>query len=230
MDLFMTWADTFRISLMSVSAGVIQFVPKLILVIVLFFIGWAFAKIVSSAIQSLSRKTRFENLFEQAGITGSLAKSGIHFSAGKIIGEIVRWGLVVIFLVPTLESLGLSQTTSILKDGVLEYLPKIVHAGLALIIAVVIARGMQIATTTAARSVNIRSATTLGAFVKYIIWVFAIMIALTELGIGEQIIYTILIGFIGMIAVGGAIAIGLGGKDIAHDALAHLKDELRPRQ
>lgn len=226
----MTWADAFRISLMSVSSGVIQFVPKLILIVVLFFVGWAFAKIVSTAIQSLSKKTRFENLFEQAGITGSLAKNGIHFSAGKIIGEIVRWSLVVIFLVPTLESLGLSETTSILKSGVLDYLPKIVHAGLALIIAVVIARGMQIATTTAARSVNIRSASTLGAFVKYVIWIVAIMIALTELGIGEQIIYTILIGFIGMITLGGAIAIGLGGKDLAHDALSHLKDEIRPRQ
>jgi uncharacterized membrane protein len=176
------------------------------------------------------KKTRFENLFEQAGITDSLSKSGIRFSVGKLVGEIVRWSLVVIFLVPTLESLGLSETTALLKAGVVEYIPKVVLAVIVMIIAAVVAKGMQMATTTAARSVNIRAATTLGVFVKYIIWAFAIMIALTELGIGEQIIYTILIGFIGMIAVGGAIAIGLGGKDIAHDALAHLKEEIRPRQ
>jgi hypothetical protein len=55
----MTWADAFRISLMGVTGGVIQFLPKLILIIVLFFIGWAFAKIVSSAIQALSKKNSF---------------------------------------------------------------------------------------------------------------------------------------------------------------------------
>ena len=230
MDVFITWADAFRISLQSVSVGVIAFLPKLIIALILFFVGWAFAGIVSKAIQSLSKRTKFESLFEQAGITGSLAKNGVHFSIGKIVGEIVRWSIVVIFLVPTLELLGLSETTALLKAGVVEYIPKIILAALAMIIAAVVAQGMQMAVTTAARSVNIKSASTLGGFVKYVIWVFAVLIALTTLGIASTLIYIIVVGFIGMLAVGGAIAIGIGGKDIAHDVLGHLREELRPRR
>ncbi|OGI84159.1 hypothetical protein A2903_01170 [Candidatus Nomurabacteria bacterium RIFCSPLOWO2_01_FULL_33_17] len=230
MDVFITWADAFRISLQSVSVGVIAFLPKLIIALVLFFVGWAFAGIISKAIQSISKKTKFEHLFEQAGVTGALAKNGVHFSIGKIIGEIVRWSLIVIFLVPTLELLGLSETTALLKAGVIEYIPKIIRAGLALIIAAVIADGMKGAVITAARSVNIKSAVALGSFTKYMIWIFAILIALTALGIASTLIYIIVVGFIGMIAVGGAIAIGIGGKDIAAGMLSRLHDEVRPRQ
>lgn len=230
MDVFITWADAFRISLQSVSVGVIAFLPKLIIAVILFFVGWAFAGIVSRAIQALSKRTKFESLFEQAGITGSLAKNGVHFSIGKIIGEIIRWSLIVIFLVPTLELLGLSETTALLKAGVIEYIPKIVRAGFALVIAAVIADAMKMAVTTAARSVNVKSAVLLGGFTKYIIWIFAVLIALTTLGIASTLIYIIVVGFIGMLAVGGALAIGLGGKDMAGDMLNHLREELRPRR
>ena len=100
----------------------------------------------------------------------------------------------------------------------------------ALIIAAVIADGMKGAVITAARSVNIKSAVALGSFTKYMIWIFAILIALTALGIASTLIYIIVVGFIGMIAVGGAIAIGIGGKDIAAGMLSRLHDEVRPRQ
>lgn len=230
MDIFITWADAFRISLQSVTMGVVSFLPSLVLSLVLFFIGWGFAGMVSKAIQSLSKKTKFENLFEQAGVTAALAHSGIKFSIGKVVGEIVRWSLIVIFLVPTLETVGLSETTSLLKSGVVEYIPKVILSVIVMIIAAVVAGAMQKATETAARSVNVKSAATLGAFVKYVIWVFAVLIALTELGIASTLIYIIVIGFVGMIAVGGAIAIGLGGKEAAGRMINHISDEIRPRQ
>ncbi len=230
MDVINTWADVFRISLQSVTVGVLDFLPRLILSLVTFAIGWAFAGIVSRGIQSLSHKTKFEHLFKQAGITGALEKSGVHFSAGKFIGEIVRWVLIVIFLIPSLELVGLSEITSLLKSAAMDYLPKVVLAALVLVVAAVIAEAMQKAVTTAAGAANVKSAKTLGGFVKYVIWIFAILIALTELGIASTLIYIVLIGLVGMFAVGGAIAIGIGGKDIASDMLTKMREELRPRR
>lgn len=230
MDVINTWADVFRISLQSVTIGVIDFLPRLLLALITFGIGWAFAGIVSRGIQRLSRQTKFENLFEQAGITSSLARSGIHFSAGKFIGEIVRWVLIIVFLIPSLELLGLSEVTSLLRSTAVDYLPKVILAALVLVIAAVIAEGVQRLVSTTAGAANVRAARTLGGFAKYSIWIFAVLIALTELGIAANLIYIFVIGFVGMWAVGGAIAIGLGGKEMASNILAKAREELRPRQ
>jgi len=229
MDIINTWADVFRISFQSVTVGVIDFLPRLLLALITFMIGWAFAGIVSRGIQALSKRTRFENLFEQAGVTSALARSGIHFSAGKLIGEIVRWVIIIIFLIPSLELVGFSEITSLLKSAVLNYLPQVLLAAFVLVVAAVIAEAMQKIVTTAAAAANVRSAKTLGTFVKYVIWVFAVLIALTELGIASTLIYIVLIGVVGMFAVGGAIAIGIGGKDIATDMLNHFRSELHSR-
>lgn len=230
MDVITTWADVFRISFQSVTIGVIDFLPKLILALITFAIGWAFAGIVSRGIQSLSHKTKFENLFEQAGVTGALSKAGVHFSVGKFIGEIIRWVVIVVFLIPSLELVGLSEITSLLSSAAMDYLPKVVLAALVLVVAAVIAEGMQKAVSTAAGAAGVKSSRTLGSFVKYVIWVFAVLIALTELGIASTLIYIILIGLVGMFAVGGAIAIGIGGKEIAGDMLGKLREEFRPRR
>ncbi len=230
MEVINTWADVFRISFQSVTIGTIDFLPKLLLALITFGVGWAFAGILSRGIQSLSKKSKFENLFEQAGVTGALERSGVHFSAGKFIGEIVRWVVVVVFLIPSLELVGLSEITSLLKSAAMDYLPKVFVAALVLVVAAVIAEGMQRAVSTAAGAANVKSARTLGSFVKYVIWVFAALIALTELGIASTIIYIVLIGLVGMFAVGGAIAIGIGGKEIAHDMLTKLREEFRPRR
>lgn len=230
MDVITTWADVFRISLQSVTVGVIDFLPRLLLALIMFAVGWAFAGIVSRGIQTLSRQTRFENLFEQAGVTSALARAGVNFSVGRFIGEIVRWVLIIIFLIPSLELVGLSEVTSLLKTTALEYLPKVILAALVLVIAAVLAEGVQKLVATAAGAANIRAARTLGGFAKYAIWIFAVLIALTELGIASTLIYILVIGFVGMFAVGGAIAIGIGGQGMARDMLERAREELRPRR
>jgi small-conductance mechanosensitive channel len=119
--------------------------------------------------------------------------------------------------------------TALLRSTVVEYLPKVILATLVLVIAAVIADAMKKIVTTASNAAHIRSAKTLGSFVKYVIWVFAVLIALTELGIASTLIYILLVGVVGMFAVGGAIAIGIGSKDVAGEMITKLRDEFRPK-
>jgi hypothetical protein len=72
---------------------------------------------------------------------------------------------------------------------------------------------------------NLRSAHMLGTVAKYAVWVFAFIIALGQLGIAETYMTTLFAGIIGMIALGGALAFGLGGKDAAGRFIARLGEE-----
>ena len=77
---------------------------------------------------------------------------------------------------------------------------------------------------------NLRSTNMLGSLVKYTIWVFAFIIALGQLGVAEGYMNTLFAGIIGMIAVGGALAFGLGGKDAAARLISKLGEEMSHRE
>jgi hypothetical protein len=230
MNIFSVWSEALFIGVQSVGVGLVEFLPKLVLAVIMFAIGYAFAGIASRAIVALSVKSKFEDLFSHVGVTTSLQEKGVHFSIGKIIGEIIRWFIVIIFLIPALEIIGLSEATSLLKISALTYLPKVILAVLVMVVSLVLAEGAKKAVTISSKSANIGAANTLGGVTKYAIVIFGALIALTEMGIASELIYILVIGVIGMFAVGGAIAIGLGGKDLANDILSKAREELRSKK
>jgi len=64
---------------------------------------------------------------------------------------------------------------------------------------------------------------------KYAVWIFAIIIALGKLGLGDymSILFS---GIVAMLALAGALAFGLGGKEHASRLLSKLGEETSYRQ
>jgi hypothetical protein len=73
---------------------------------------------------------------------------------------------------------------------------------------------------------NLTSANMLGTVAKYAIWVFAFIIALGQLGVAPAYMQILFAGIIGMLAVAGALAFGLGGKDAAGRFIAKLGEDI----
>jgi hypothetical protein len=97
-----------------------------------------------------------------------------------------------------------------------------------LIIAAIVSEGISGAIVATAKSMNLRNAHMFGTIAKYAVWVFAFIIALGKLGLGEYM--TILFsGIIGMVAIAGALAFGLGGKDAASRFISNLGEEMNHR-
>ena len=69
----------------------------------------------------------------------------------------------------------------------------------------------------------------LGAVTKYAVWVFAFIIALGQLGVAEYYMSVLFTGIIAMLALGGALAFGLGGKEAAARFIAKLGEEVSHR-
>jgi len=80
----------------------------------------------------------------------------------------------------------------------------------------------------AAKSVNLRAAHMLGTIAKYAVWIFAIIIALGKLGLNDymSVLFT---GLVAMLALGGALAFGLGGKEAAGRLISKLGEESSQR-
>jgi cellobiose-specific phosphotransferase system component IIC len=219
----MTWGDVFNSSLQSLWFGFVQFAPRLVLAIVFFIIGWILGSLISKAIQQVFTSLKIDSLFSSIGADGFFKRAGVSLNSGYFVGEVVRWFVIIVFLLPSLSLVGLTDVSSFLSDGVLSFLPQVIIAAFVLIIAAIVSEGLAKVVLATAKSVGLKSAHMLSMVSKYAVWLFAIIIALGKLGLGDymSILFT---GLVAMLALAGALAFGLGGKDAAGRLIEKLSE------
>src|SRR3990167_4119730 len=227
-NIWVTWSDVFTQSLQSLWWSFVQFTPKLVLAIVFFIIGWFLGSLISKAIEQVFHSLKIDSLFASVGADHFLRRAGMNLNTGHFVGEVVRWFVIIVFLLPSLNLVGLYDVSSFLRNDVLGYLPQVIIAAFVLIIAAIVSEALGKAVLAMAKSMNLRAAHMLAAIAKYAVWVFAIIIALGKLGLGAymSILFS---GIIAMLALGGALAFGLGGKDAAARFIAKLGEEVAER-
>jgi hypothetical protein len=224
--LISTWGEVFSGSLMNLWFGFINFVPSLIVAIIIFIVGWVVGSVVGKAISQLIAALKIDKLFSSAGADEMLGRAGMRLNVGGFVGAIVKWFIIVVFLMTSLEILGLTQVNDFLKESVLFYLPKVVIAMLVLVIASVLADAMKKIVAGTAKAANVHSANLLGAITRYAIWIFAFIIALSELGIASSFMQVLFTGLIAMLAIAGGLAFGLGGKEVAARTISKVSGEM----
>ncbi len=228
-NIWMTWGEVFNNSLQDLWWGFIQFAPKLILAIVFFIIGWVLGSIIAKAIEQVFASLKIDKLFQSLGADNLFRRAGMNLNSGYFVGQLVKWFVIIVFLLPSLNLVGLDSVGSFLQNDVLGYLPRVIVAAFILIIATIVSDALSKAATATGRSMNLASANLLGTVAKYAVWVFTFIIVLGELGVAEGYMQTLFAGIIGMIALGGALAFGLGGKDAAARFLAKVGEEVSDR-
>src|SRR3989344_2554283 len=138
-----TWGEVFTSSLQSLWVGVAGFLPNLIIAIIIFIVGWIIGGVVGRAIEQGLSALKIDNLFRSIGTEELLARAGMKLNVGGFIGELIKWFIIVVFLITSFDVLGLSEVNAFLKDVVVSYLPKVIVAALILILASVISDVMQ---------------------------------------------------------------------------------------
>lgn len=221
-----TWGGAFNESLMNLWSGFISFVPSLLGAIILFIIGWVVGSVIGKAIAQLFGSLKVDKLFESAGASELMNRAGLKLNVGGFIGAVVKWFIVVVFLMASLEIMGLTQVNDFLREAVLFYLPKVIIASLVLVIAMVIASTMQKVVEASARAANLRGANMIGSITRYAIWIFAFIIALSELGIATAFMQILFTGFVAALAIALGLSFGLGGKEAAARAVDKLSNNM----
>jgi len=224
--LLQNWGEVFSQSLIGLWYGFINFVPGLLGALVLFIVGWMVGSIIGKAVAQLFAALKIDKLFESAGATEFMNRAGLKLSVSGFLGALTKWFIVVVFLMASLQIIGLTQVNDFLREAVLYYLPKVIIASLVLVIATVLADAMQKLVKSSAKAANIRSANMLGSITLYSIWIFALIIALSELGIATAFMQILFTGFIAALALALGLSFGLGGKDAAARAVGKLADDM----
>ncbi len=220
------WTVKLTESFQNVLNGVIEFVPQLVIALVVILVGWLVAIAVEKIIEQVVKYIKLDRVLTSAGLDKLVSKGGFKLNSGKFLGELTKWFVIVVFLITAFDILKLHQVNEFLTSVVIRYIPQVIAAVLILILSVVIAEALQSAVVASAKTAGLTSAIFLGAVTKWTIWVFAVMAALSQLGIGTAFIQILFTGVVATVSIGLGLSLGLGGKEVAARALEKVADEL----
>jgi len=214
-------------SLVSIVQGAVGIVPSIIGALLVFIVGMVFAHALDKVVREIVRMIKLNDLLLKAGVAEWFTRANVRFDAGKFLGGLARIFIIAVFTVAAFDILGLDKVTEYLASIVLGYLPQVIVAVLVLMVSVIVADIAGKFITSGTQTIGVKASRFLGGVVKISIWVFAVIVALSHLGIGAQYLYTLFTGVVVMLALAGGLAFGLGGKGVAEELLESVRDEIR---
>lgn len=223
------WSDVLQNSFQDIGTGLMNFIPNLFVAIVIFIIGWIVGSILARVVAQIIKSLKIDNALRSAGVGDLVTKAGFNLDSGVFIGGLVKWFFIIVFLIASLDVLGLSQVNQFLQNVVLSYLPQVIVAIFILVVAVVIAEAMQKIVVGSAKAANIKSANFLGSATRWSIWIFAILTALMQLGIATSFIQTLFTGVIIAFSLAIGLSFGLGGQEAAARYIEKIRHEISDR-
>jgi flagellar biosynthesis protein FliQ len=199
-----------------ISAG--EFLPRILLAILVLVVGWMVAKMVRFAIAKGLRAVNFNVLTERAGMDGFLRDGGIGTDTAGLLAMLFYWLVILASLVISFNLLGLSYITDLLGRVVL-FLPKVMVALLILAFGSYFAKFIGNAVTAYCRNVHLQDSDILGRLAQYAIVAFVVLIALDQVNVGGDIVRQTFLIVLAGVVFALALAFGLGGKDWAAEML-----------
>lgn len=201
-------------SLQNAFTELVAFLPNLIGALLLLLLGYFVAK----ALDGLSRRALQRAGFDRAihrEPTGEWIKRVIP-RPSSLAGTIVFWVVFLGAVSIAVDVLGIEALENLVA-AIYGYLPNVLAALLIFIVAVAIAAGV------ATLANRLLGDTSLGRIVStaapILVFAIATFMILDQLKIAESIVTITYAGLIGALALGSALAFGLGGRDVAAQLL-----------
>jgi hypothetical protein len=190
------------------------FVPRLALALLVVVVGWLLAKALRFAVEKGLRAVNFGVLTERAGTDHFLQQGGLRGDTTTLFGLFTYWVVILAALIIAFNGLGLTYITDLLQRVEL-FAPKVLVAMLVIVLGSYFARFVGEAVNTYCVDAQIPDADILGKIARYLIMTFVVMIALSQIEVGGDIVQrTFLILLFGLV-LALALAFGIGGKDWA---------------
>lgn len=210
----MSIADSLRASLSTTFNSVAGFIPKLLMALVILIIGVIVAKIVKKIVTELLRKVKFNDVADKVGVNGFMSKAGLKSDASGMMGKMGYWMVMFTTLTLFFSNLGLPEVSGLLHSAV-AYIPKLLVGCILLIVGMYAAdflRDMVVATL---KGGGFESPNLVGNITYGGIMFLVVSMVLNQIGVGGEIVNTLVTSVLGGVSIATAIAFGLGGREWA---------------
>lgn len=208
-------------ALTSFYSKTIKYLPNFFSGLLVLIIGVIIGEIVKNLFLGIISFLKLGKVFKKTNIA---KEKDIHVWI-NVLGELLRWVIIILFLVPTVEIWGLKRMVSILNNLLL-YLPNVIVAVIIGLVGYVFSNLAYDIVNHSVKSLQQRASKTMASLAKYSILVFTSLVVLSQLGVAQDLIKILFTGVVFMLALAGGLAFGLGGKETAAKFLEDLKKNL----
>jgi hypothetical protein len=212
-------------SVIDIWSKFISYVPTLIGALLVFLFGIIAASIVGKIVERIVKVLKVDQAILRISGEEKLEKRGIKIVFSVFLGQLVKWFLILVFLMTAVDVLELDQVTALL-NSILLYLPNVIVAIIILTIAFLLGNLVNSIVRSSSHIAKIISATLLAGIARWAVIIFGILAALIQLGIAVSLVNTIFIGLVASVSLATGLAFGLGGKDEAALILRKIREEI----
>lgn len=192
------------------------FLPNLLGFLIILIVGYVIARIVKGIITKLLQKAGLDKALHSGHSGQYVEKLSPGASPAKLIGSVVFWLIFVFVLSAAIGALKIPAVTAFMNQ-VLAYLPNVIAAVVIFVIAGAVAGavGALVVKTMG----DTPTGKIIGTAVPALVMGIALFMVLNQLHIAPQIVTITYAALLGAVALGGALAFGLGGRDVARRML-----------
>lgn len=215
------WSQSLIGAMSALWAPIAAFIPRLFGALLVVAVGFVVAKLLDALLSKVLAKVGLDRLVAGTGVTKLLGRAGIRMPVSALIGRIVYWFVLLIFLVSAAESLGLARVSAVL-DMLALYVPKVFGAALILLAGVLLAQLASGLVRGAAEGVGLEYASGLGRIAQGLVIIISISVAIGQLEVKTELLnYVIAIALIS-VGLAVALALGLGSRELVSQILAGI--------
>jgi len=193
--------------------------PQVVAMVVVVVLGYVIARVVGKFATTLAEKLGLQTAADQSGLADSMHRVGIQRNVSAIVGTIVFWLLMLVFLMAGFNILGAESLTKPM-ESIVAYIPKLLLATVVVVVGLLVATFLRGVVATSADRVGISYAEHLANGCYYAFALLTFIAAFNQIGVQFELLNQLILIAAGAVAVGFGLAFGLGGRDVMAGILA----------
>lgn len=203
-------------SLQSGLSTFFSYLPQLLGALVVLLVGFLIAFILRKVITKLLNRVRLDDRLKAGSGGQYVERFSPQGSPALLVGKVLFWVIMLFVISSAISTLGIPALTGFM-NLVLSYLPRVIAALLIILVAAAVAGAIggvvhkTMGDTPTGRIVRTAA--------PALVMALAVFMVLNQLGIAEFIVNATFIALIGSVALGSALAFGLGGRDAAAELI-----------
>ncbi len=203
-------------SLGQILENSIDFGFMLIVALIILLIGYIISKLISNGVKKIIDKLNAEKYMDKLREVDIF--SGITLSLAEIIQKLVFWGLMLITIMLTVDTIGLTKVSDGINNA-LAYAPNILSALVFFIIGAFMANGLKVLIKNTCDSVGVSAGNMLSNIAYYFALIVVVLVALGQAGMEIDLISDVIMTSLTLAMLGLAIGFGISSKDLFSNML-----------
>ncbi len=219
LDTVADWKQAFVNSFSQAIGELGAIIPNTAAMLVVLVIGFVVAKVLARATAALCEAIGLPAATAHSGLADSMKQVGIQRGVADIVGQIVFWLTMCVFLTTGFNILGLDALSDAMSQ-IVAYIPKLLVATVVVVVGLLVASFLRGVVATSADRVGLSYAEHLANGCYYVLALMTFMAAFDQLGVEFSLLKEMILIAFGALALGFCLAFGLGGREVMAGILA----------